>query len=123
MAIIGWLLTIVVAAAIAIFIVVNQSAAAVHFWPFPEALSLPLWMVATFPFVVGCLIGALVGVISGASTRRRAREAKRRVQQLQRQLAAAQRAEPEPSNPTVPAALPPAMSETAKAAQLAGPVR
>ncbi|GAB5470442.1 MAG: hypothetical protein Kilf2KO_34720 [Rhodospirillales bacterium] len=123
MAIIGWILTIIAAAVIAIFIVVNQAAIDVNLWPFPRAVALPVWVVAMAPLVVGCLLGLLVGVISGGTTRQRAREQRRQVQQLQRQLAAAQRAEPEPTTPAVPAALPPAMSETAKAAQFAGPVR
>ncbi len=123
MAVIGWIATIVLLIIVGVLVSANLAPVELNLWLLKEPLSVPLYWVGLAPLIVGSLMGLAVGWASGGTARRKAREERRRAQQLQRQLAAAQRSETAPSTPSVPAALPPAMSETAQAAQLAGPAR
>ncbi len=123
MAVIGWLAMIVFAVIFVMLVSANLDPVTLKLWPLQQSYSVPLYWIGLAPLVFGSVLGFIFGWASGGSARRKAREERRRAQQLQRQLAAAQRVETAPPPPSVPAALPPAMSETAEAAQLAGPSR
>jgi len=122
-AVIGWIATIILLIIVVVLISSNLDPVPLTIWPLKEPFTVPLYWVGLAPLIVGSLMGLAVGWSSAGSARRKSREDRRRAQQLQRQLAAAQRAETPPPQPSVPAALPPTMSETAEAAQLAGPSR
>jgi len=121
-ALIGFSVTLVFLIAIGILVAVNRQAVEVNVW-LTQPFEMPLWAVAMVPMIVGALIGLLVGRSSTGAARRRMREEGRKTQQLQRQLAAAQRAQPEEriqleehERPRVPA-----IHDKLGTAQLAGP--
>lgn len=123
MAIIGWIVTTAFLILAGLFVASNLEPVSLTLWPLQRSFDLPLFYIALAPLILGGLVGMLFGWSSAASARRHAREERRRAQQLQRQLAAAQRAGETPQQPRVPAALPPAMHESEDSAQLTGATR
>ena len=127
MALIGFFVTLVFLIAVGILVAVNRQAVDVNVW-LTQPFEMQLWAVAMLPMIAGALIGLLVGRSSAGSARRRMREERRKTQRLQRQLAAAQRIQPEEriqpeahERSRVPVFLPPAIQDKPGTAKLAGP--
>jgi len=121
-ALFGWIVVILFVIVMALLSVFNLQVVTLHVLPDRMVYEVQLFYVALVPLVVGALVGLVFGLASAGSARRRAREERRRADQLQRQLAAAQRSEPEPPA-RAPSTVPASLSQTPPAGQLAGPAR
>ena len=85
MRVVYWLITLVVAIAVAAFAVSNDERIPVSLWPF-ISLEAPLYLVALLPLLLGFLMGALIAWVSGRHWRHQARLSERRIETLEREL-------------------------------------
>lgn len=88
----SWVLTLPFAVVVVIFAVANRGAVTVDFWPFPLVLQVWLSILILVCVLTGILIGALLMWLSAGKLRRRAREARNRIAQLERDVQIAQQA-------------------------------
>jgi uncharacterized integral membrane protein len=79
----SWIVTIPLAFVVIVFGIANREPVVVDLWPLPLSFEAPLVLVIFFSFVAGFLIGALIMWFSAGRYRRRAREARNRVAQLE----------------------------------------
>lgn len=86
MKIIGWTLLGIVGVAIIIFAISNREAATIDLWPAPVSGVLPVWAILFIGIVLGFIGGATVAWLAGGKTRRKARESRRQVRQLENQV-------------------------------------
>ncbi len=91
-----WILTFPLIFAIVAFAIANLDLVTLDLWPFEFFLSVPLSVALLASLVFGLLIGGLAVWLSAGRTRRRARQARRRIDELEREVArlARDRAEP-----------------------------
>jgi uncharacterized integral membrane protein len=94
-----WLVTLPVAIVAVLFAISNLDAVPVGFWPL-AAIDLPLYVVVLGALLLGFLSGQLIAWINGRRWRREARRRQRRIDALEREMAAKERA------PALPAAGP-----------------
>lgn len=88
MRLVYWAVTILVAAALVLFVVANRQIVQFEFMPFTEPVAAPLWIVVVVALLVAFLVGNLVGWLNAGRWRRETRSLRRRVQALERDLAA-----------------------------------
>jgi lipopolysaccharide assembly protein A len=98
-----WIVTAPAALAAALFAVSNREHVSVGFWPLPDVLEAPLYVVVLLALVLGFLIGELVAWLGAGQTRRLARERMRRIAALERELAQTQAQLAQPPQPQRPA--------------------
>ncbi len=85
-----WVVTVVVAVALACFAVSNRQAATLTLWPLPYLIELPLYLLAFAILLVGFAAGAGAAWCGGRRRRREMRRRGRRIEALERELAATQ---------------------------------
>ncbi len=83
----SWILTLPLIAVAAIFAIANREPITLDLWPFEASPRLPLFVILLVCLVFGLLVGGLASWLSAAPIRRRARQARRRVAELEREAA------------------------------------
>jgi uncharacterized integral membrane protein len=103
-----WVLFLVVALIVVVFMVQNRDAVEVSLWPLPFAVPAPLWLVIVGFLMLGFLLGATSAWLSGGGARKRARDLARanhekaqQISQLHQQLAAQKQANALPKPPSI----------------------
>lgn len=103
-----WVVFLLTALIIVIFVVQNRHPVEVSLWPFPFIQQAPLFAVIVACVLFGFLFGAFSAWLSGGGTRKRARdlarlndEKTRQISQLQKELAAHRPAIPGPARPGI----------------------
>jgi uncharacterized integral membrane protein len=81
-----WLIALPIGLILIVFSVSNRGGVVVSFSPLPFEMSIPLFLLVFAVFVVGVLVGGLLGWMGGHGARRRARERKHRIAELERTL-------------------------------------
>lgn len=110
MRLIGWLLALPVSLLAVVFAVANRHDLRLELWPLPWSLDLPVYLAVLGPLVLGLVVGGVVAWVAGHGARASARHHRRRAESLERQLAAAGKAE-DTSAPSSPALPPPAVGQ------------
>lgn len=87
----SWIITVPLLAIAVIFAVQHREPVVLDLWPLPIQLQPPLYLVVLLSIFVGFLIGGIVTWLSQGRHRRRARERRFRIEDLERELAAARR--------------------------------
>lgn len=105
MKLVHWLVTLPLAIILVIFAVSNLNSVVVSFWPFPETLEAPLYLVVLLALFTGFLFGELVAWINGRRHRREARRRARRIEALERELGATQAKLPKAEASRIPVAV------------------
>jgi len=82
---IRWLIFFPVLLAAILFAVSNRDLVSIAFWPFINALWVPLYLAVLISLVAGFLLGGLVVWIGGARVRREHRHRGRRINALERE--------------------------------------
>ena len=70
-----------------VFAAANFDLVSLDLWPFAFSLSVPLSVALLTSLVLGLLVGGLAAWLSAGGTRRRARQARRRADELEREVA------------------------------------
>jgi len=83
----SWILTLPLMVVAVVFAIANREVVVLDLWPLAMTIQAPLFVVVLGAAVVGLFAGAVVAWFSGGSTRRRAREARRRAAELEREVA------------------------------------
>ena len=83
----SWILTLPLIVVAAIFAIANRQPVTLDLWPFEASPQLPLFVILLACVVLGLVVGGLATWMSAAPTRRRARQARRRVAELEREAA------------------------------------
>lgn len=83
----SWILTLPLIVVAAIFAIANREPITLDLWPFEASPRLPLFVILLACLVFGLVVGGLVTWLSAAPTRRRARQARQRVAELEREVA------------------------------------
>jgi uncharacterized integral membrane protein len=103
-----WVLFLLVAFIVVIFMVQNREMVDVSLWPLPFVKPAPLWAVIVGFLLLGFLIGAISAWLSGGGTRKRVRDLARanqekaqQISQLHQQVAALKQAGPGPRPPSI----------------------
>ena|SRR6185503_9655565 len=106
--ILHWVLFLLIALIIVVFVVQNRHVVEVSLWPFPFMQQAPLFAVIVLCVLFGFLVGVLSAWLSGAGARKKARdlarlnsEKLREINQLQKELAALRPAVPGPVRPGI----------------------
>jgi len=86
MKLLGWIVVGLIGITFIVFATHNYHAAEVNLWPAPVSLSLPVFVVVFAAVVLGFVGGALVAWLAGGKARRKTREIKRTVRQLEGQV-------------------------------------
>lgn len=104
--ILHWVLFLLIALIIVVFVVQNRHVVEVSLWPFPFMQQAPLFAVIVLCVLFGFLFGVLSAWLSGAGARKRARDLARanqekahQISQLQKELAALRPGLPGPARP------------------------
>ena len=82
----SWVLTIPVLIVIVAFAVANRTPVAFDLWPLEMSAELPLFAVVLGSLFAGLVIGGVTAWLSGAESRRRARRARNRATELEREI-------------------------------------
>lgn len=85
MKIIYLILVLILLVTAVVFAVVNGAPVTVNFWPFADAVEMPLFMAMTAPLYLGVIIGGVAAWLSGHKWRVRARAEARRAEALARE--------------------------------------
>ena len=93
MRLVGWLLALPVMLLAVVFAVANRHDLRLELWPLPWSLDLPAYLAVLGPLVAGMILGGAVAWIAGHRARAAARHHRRRAESLERQLAAAGKAD------------------------------
>lgn len=103
-----WVLFLLVALVVVVFMVQNRDMVEVSLWPLPFVKPAPLWAVIVGFLLLGFLIGATSAWLSGGGTRKRARDLARanhekaqQISQLNQQVVALKQAAPGPRPPSI----------------------
>jgi uncharacterized integral membrane protein len=103
-----WVLFLLVALIVVVFMVQNRDMVEVSLWPLPFVKPAPLWAVIVGFLLIGFLIGATSAWLSGGGARKRARDLARanaekaqQISQLNQQIAALKQAAPSPRPPSI----------------------
>jgi uncharacterized integral membrane protein len=106
--ILHWVLFLLIALIIVVFVVQNRHVVEVSLWPFPFMQQAPLFAVIVLCVLFGFLVGVISAWLSGAGTRKKARdlarlrnEKLREINELQKELAAYRGAAPTPPRPGI----------------------
>lgn len=101
MRLVGWLLALPVMLLAVVFAVANRHDLRLELWPLPWSLDLPAYLAVLGPLVAGMILGGAATWIAGHRARAAARHHRRRAESLERQLAAAGKAD-DTSAPALP---------------------
>jgi len=83
----SWILTLPLMAVAVVFAIANREVVVLDLWPLAMTIQAPLFVLVLGAAVVGLFAGAVVAWFSGGPTRRRARAARRRAAELEREIA------------------------------------
>lgn len=86
MVLLSWIIMIPTAIAVIVFAAINRGAISVDFWPFPYAITLPLFSVVLASLLVGFCLGGLVAWVSAGRYRRQSRALARQLSTAERDL-------------------------------------
>lgn len=111
----SWILTLPLMAVVVVFVIANRELTTLDLWPLALTIQVPLFILVLGSAAVGLLAGAVVAWFSGGPTRRRARAARRRTAELEREVARLREgienerpaAEPRAANRAMPGLPPP----------------
>jgi uncharacterized integral membrane protein len=81
----SWILTLPLIALAAIFAIANRELTTLDLWPFELSPRLPLFVILLVCVAFGLAVGGLATWLSAAPGRQRARQARRRVAELERE--------------------------------------
>jgi len=98
-----WLIALPIGLILIVFSVSNRDGVVVSFSPLPYEMSIPLFLLVFAVFVVGVLVGGLLGWMGGHGARRRARERKHRIAELETALRQAEQKQTTAATVTAPA--------------------
>lgn len=84
----SWILTLPLIGVAAIFAIANRELVTLDLWPFELSPQLPLFVILLACIVFGLAVGSLATWLSAAPTRRRLRQTRRQVAELERERAA-----------------------------------
>jgi uncharacterized integral membrane protein len=99
-----WLIALPIGLILIVFSVSNRDGVVVSFSPLPYEMSIPLFLLVFVVFALGVLVGGLLGWMGGHGARRRARERKQRIAELENALRQTeQKPAPVPAAPTLAA--------------------
>ncbi len=102
----SWILTLPLIAVAVIFAIANREMTTLDLWPFELSPRLPLFVILLVCVAFGLAVGGLASWLSAAPGRQRARQARRRVAELEREALRLRRER----NRAASAAVPPAES-------------
>ena len=83
----SWILTLPLIVVAVIFAIANRKPITLDLWPFEASPQLPLFVILLACVVFGLVVGGLATWLSAAPARQRARQARRRVAELEREAA------------------------------------
>jgi len=83
----SWILTLPLIIVTVVFAAANFEFVSLDLWPFAFSLSVPLSVALLTSLVLGLLVGGLTAWLSAGGTRQRARQARRRADELEREVA------------------------------------
>jgi uncharacterized integral membrane protein len=95
-----WVVVVLVAAVLALFVTSNGKTVTLGLWPLSFVLDLPLYLAILSALVIGFVGGALCVWIGGRHRRRELRLRGRRIAALENELAAARAERPETGEKT-----------------------
>jgi len=99
-----WLIALPIGLILIVFSVSNRDGVVVSFSPLPYEMSIPLFLLVFVVFALGVLVGGLLGWMGGHGARRRARERKHRIAELENALRQTeQKQAPAPAAPALAA--------------------
>ncbi|MEM7123449.1 MAG: lipopolysaccharide assembly protein LapA domain-containing protein [Pseudomonadota bacterium] len=98
-----WLIALPIGLILIVFSISNRDGVLVSFSPLPFEMSIPLFLLVFAIFVIGVGVGGLLGWMAGHGTRRRARERRRRVNELETSLKDAEERLKKADGPALPA--------------------
>ncbi len=81
----SWILTLPLIAVAVIFAIANRELTTLDLWPFELSPRLPLFVILLVCVAFGLVVGGLATWLSAAPGRQRARQARRRVAELERE--------------------------------------
>ena len=87
----SWIVTLPLLAIAVIFAVNHRGAVPIDLWPLPMAVEVPLYMMVLVGIFVGFVVGGVLTWLSQGRHRRRARQRRYRVEQLERDLDSTQK--------------------------------
>jgi len=87
MRIIAWLVGLPLAVIVVLFAVSNRQAITIGFWPFPERIDAPAYLIGLIPLALGLLVGAGLAGIGTVHARYRHRSAARTIRALEKRMA------------------------------------
>ena len=103
-----WILFLLVAFVVVVFMVQNRQQVDVSLWPLPFSKPAPLFAVIIACLLLGFLLGAFSAWLSGAGSRRKARalgrmndEKARQISQLHQEVATHKQAAQQPRPPSI----------------------
>jgi uncharacterized integral membrane protein len=108
MRLLQWVVFLLVAFVVVVFMVQNRQQIDVSLWPLPFSKPAPLFAIIIACLLVGFLLGAFSAWLSGAGARRKARmlgrmndEKARQISQLHQEVAAHKQAAQQPKPPSI----------------------
>jgi uncharacterized integral membrane protein len=87
----SWIITLPLLAIAVIFAVNHRDAVPIDLWPLPMEVAVPLYMLVLVGIFVGFVLGGILTWLSQGRHRRRARQRRYRVEQLERDLDSVQK--------------------------------
>jgi uncharacterized integral membrane protein len=87
MRIIAWLVGVPLAVIVVLFAVSNREPVEIGFWPLPERIVAPAYLIGLVPLALGLLLGAGLAGIGTVHARYRHRRAARTIRELERRMA------------------------------------
>lgn len=87
----SWILTIPVTIVAVVFAVTNRAAATLNLWPLGITIEAPLFVLVLGSGLVGVVLGGVIAWLSAGRARQRAREARYRASDAERELGYLQR--------------------------------
>ena len=102
--ILSWIVAAPIVILVVMFAVSNLDPITLRLRPFPDELTLPIWLLTLIQLFVGFLLGAIVTWIGDRHRRRENRLLNRRTAELEQSLAEAERKLGEARAPQVPTA-------------------
>ncbi len=98
-----WLIALPIGLILIVFSVSNRDGVLVSFSPLPFEMSIPLFLLVFAIFVIGVGVGGLLGWMAGHGARRRSRERRRRVNELETTLKDVEQRLKKAEEPALPA--------------------
>lgn len=100
MRLVFWLFLLIISVAAALFAVSNRAVIDLGFWPFPVAISAPIYLVALSVLAVGLIFGWVAGWLAASQTRRDRRRLAKALAACEAELADVRAAKAKEIRPT-----------------------